>query len=376
MGGAVLAAVTGAMVVQSILGPQPAFRLPSVTAVDWRMYLVLPFVAAFASLLGVAFQAATVSLRGRVRERSRLPAWLRPACGALATWAIGCAVFLATGHHGVFGLGYGDLSLALADGLPWTLAGILVAAKLGATVFSYAWGGCGGIFAPTLFLGGLSGLFVSGAAGLWLPLSSSDRIVLAAVGMSACFGAVVRAPLTALLIVFEMTHQFAMVPALMFCTVVSQAVARLGGRHNFYDAILLQDGHEILKIRPPRDLESWQGLPVGQIAVTRAAAVTSLDPQALRLLLEEHPYARFPVACCPEDRVALRGEILRALAERRPPGFQPAASCGPDMPVREAARLLVESETGMILVRDPGTGELRGVLTLHDLLRAQAAACE
>ncbi len=218
-------------------------------------------MAAVASFIGVAFQTLTLSLRARVRERSRLPAWLRPLCGALITWVLGCAVFLINGHTGVFGLGYNDLSLALNDKLVWQVAGVLVLAKFVATVASYGWGGCGGIFSPTLFLGGMTGLFFAGLAGIWLPLTAADRIVLAAVGMSACFNAVVRAPLTALLIVFEMTHQFSLVPALMFCSIVSQAIARLGGRHNFYDALLLQDGHELIRIKPPRDLESWQKLP-------------------------------------------------------------------------------------------------------------------
>jgi CIC family chloride channel protein len=74
-------------------------------------------------------------------------------------------------------------------------------------------------------------------------LGADAELLLSLVGMSACFGAVVRAPLTALLIVFEMTHRYEIVPALMIGTVVSQAVARLwGGSHNFYDATLEQDG--------------------------------------------------------------------------------------------------------------------------------------
>src|SRR5208282_621975 len=258
LGGVVLAAVMGALIVHALLGPQPAFTLPAVESVSWLMYAILPIVASVASLLGVAFQRLTLSLRSRVRDVSRLPSWLKPMVGALATWVLGCAVFLVSGHTGVFGLGYRDLSLALNNALPWQIAGLLVATKLVATVASYGWGGSGGIFSPTLFMGGLTGFFIAGLAGLWIPLTDSDRIVLAAVGMSACFNAVVRAPLTSLLIVFEMTHQFSMVPALMFCSIVSLAIARLGGHHNFYDALLLQDGHELIRIKPPRDLGSWQ----------------------------------------------------------------------------------------------------------------------
>jgi CIC family chloride channel protein len=108
----------------------------------------------------------------------------------------------------------------------------------------YGWGGCGGIFAPTLFFGAMAGLVVAGAvSALGLALDADTSLLLALVGMSACFGAVVRAPLTALLMVFEMTHRYETVPALMIGMVVSQALARLfGGPFNFYDAILWQDG--------------------------------------------------------------------------------------------------------------------------------------
>ena len=99
LGSVVLAAVTGALIVQAFLGRQPAFSLPSVEGVTWLMYVTLPIVAAVASLIGVAFQSLTLSLRARVRDRSRLPAWLRPVCGSLVTWALGCVVFAVTGQY-------------------------------------------------------------------------------------------------------------------------------------------------------------------------------------------------------------------------------------------------------------------------------------
>jgi chloride channel protein, CIC family len=376
LGGVVLAAVTGALITQAVLGPQPAFTLPAVEAVSWAMYVVLPLAAAAAALVGVAFQRLTLFLRGWVREHSRLQRWLRPLAGALVTWVLGCTVFVITGHTGVFGLGYGDLSLALDDRLLWEVAGILVLAKFLATVASYAWGGSGGIFSPTLFLGGLTGLFVAGLAGTVLPLTSADRIVLAAVGMSACFNAVVRAPLTALLIVFEMTHQFAMVPALMVCIIVSQSIARLGGRHNFYEELLLQDGHDLIRIKPPRDIESWQGLPVERIARARPVLLPDTEPATLRRTLDAFPYRRFPVGTPAPKGIAMRGEMETALAERRAPKLLPAAFCGPDTTVHDVGQLLMDSPSGAVLVRDPDTGRVTSLVTLHDLLRAQASLNE
>ncbi|HVO40380.1 MAG TPA: chloride channel protein [Spirochaetia bacterium] len=377
LGGVVLAAVLGALIVQAFLGRQPAFRLPSVEGVTWLMYLILPVVAVVASLIGVAFQVLALSLRARVRQKSRVPAWLRPSCGALVTWIVGCAAFLLTRHIGVFGLGYSDLSLALNNRLVWRVAGVLVVGKFIATTASYGWGGSGGIFSPTLFLGGMTGLFFAGIAGTWIPLTTADKIILAAVGMSACFNAVVRAPLTALLIVFEMTHQFSMVPALMVCSIVSQAIARLGGPHNFYDALLLQDGHELIRIHPPRDLESWQRLPVSEIARTRPVVLTDLDRATIERHLESYPYSRFPVVLDGTLKgIASRHDMNAALAAGVTPRMTAPVECSSSMTVRDVGKLLMESSAGIVLVRDQSSGEVSSVVTLHDILRAQAALAE
>ena len=195
--------------------------------------------------------------------------------------------------------------------------------------------------------------------------------------MSACFNAVVRAPLTALLIVFEMTHQFSMVPALMFCSIVSQAIARLGGRHNFYDALLLQDGHELIQIKPPRDLESWQKLPVSEIARTRPVILPDLERSTIRNYLESYPYARFPVVMRGKIQgIVSRTELKSAIAENAVPRLTPHVLCGPDVTIREVGALLMESGSGMVLIRQDTKEDIVAVVTLHDLLRAQAALSE
>ena len=211
----------------------------------------------------------------------------------------------------------------------------------------------------------------------WIPLTAADKIVLAAVGMSACFNAVVRAPLTALLIVFEMTHQFSMVPALMFCSIVSQAITRLGGRHNFYDALLLQDGHELIRIKPPRDLESWQKLPVSEIARTRPVMLPDLERSTIQRFLDSYPYQRFPVVA--GDKVlgiANRQELKSSIAQGSVPRLMTPVLCSPEVSVREVGKMLMESASGLVLVRDLSTGEVIAVVTLHDLLRTQAALSE
>ena len=146
----------------------------------------------------------------------------------------------------MFSLGYEDLSAPLRHGVVWQAAALLLVAKFIATVACYGLGGCGGIFSPTLFFGGMTGVVLAGLAGVPLDLQPGDHMVLAVVGMSACLSAVVRAPVTGILIVFEMTHEFALVPALMIGALASQMIARRFTRQNFYEQVLVDDGQTVV----------------------------------------------------------------------------------------------------------------------------------
>lgn len=374
LGRVVLSSVIGAFVVYALLGRQPAFSLPPIENVSWLHYLFVPLVALVASLAGVVFQRATLRWRLRLKRQKRIPTWLLPILGGLATWVIGCAVFLASGKIGVFGLGYQDLSSALNNNFEWKIAGVLIVAKLLAMIIGYSFGGCGGIFAPLLFVGGMSGYFLGGLARLWIPLTPADQIVLAVVGMSACLGATVRAPLTSILIVFEMTHQFSLVPGLLLGTIISQAVARLAGKLNFYDALLVQDGHELHKIHPPVDLNSWQNLPVSAIANPAPVMLQSLATKELSEKLERFPFSSFPLLG--NDRVkgiVTRQQMQQAVLTGGAPEIHKAAFCYPDQTVREIGKKFLESSAYVLIVVDRETKAVKGIITLHDLIRAQAA---
>jgi chloride channel protein, CIC family len=373
LGPVLLASVLGALVVHGVIGKQPSFTLNGVEAPTWVGYLMTPFVAALASLIGVCFQRASLGLRARMKRNDRTPAWLLPVLGGLVTWALGVAVFWHTGRLGVFGLGYDDLSGALAGDVGWQLAAILLIAKFVATFSCYGFGGCGGIFSPTLFFGGMAGVMVAGLLGLEWTVSRADTLTLAVVGMSACLGAVVWAPVTGILIVFEMTHEFALVPALMLGALVSQTISRRLSRHNFYEALLDQDGHRIEHVRPPRDLQSWQQLPVSAIANFQAVLVEDLGHAALQETLRSHPYHCFPVLR--DGRLAgvlTRRQIEVAVAGHSSPQLEPATTCLRGQSIRDLQRLLIESTTHFAVVRDREDGAVVGLVTLHDLLRREA----
>jgi CIC family chloride channel protein len=372
LGGVLLASVLGALVVHGVIGAQPSFTLTGVAAPSWVGYALTPVVAALAGLVGVYFQKASLGLRGRMKSVRRIPGWLMPLAGGLITWGLGVAVFERTQRLGVFSLGYDDLSDALSGDIGWQLAGVLLLAKFIATFTCYGCGGCGGIFSPTLFFGGMTGVALAGLVGLEWPMARADVLTLAVVGMSACLGAVVGAPVTGILIVFEMTHEFALVPVLMIGALVSQAISRKMNRENFYDALLTQDGPHIDHVRPPRDLQSWQQLPVSAIANFRPLIVSDLAPDSLQKVLKAHPYQRFPVV--QRDKLAgilTRREAEAALRENRTPKLENAATCLPHQTVRKLQGLLVESPSNFVVLVDDDGGKILSVITLHDLLRAE-----
>jgi CIC family chloride channel protein len=295
----------------------------------------------------------------------------------LITWAIAITVFHQTKRIGVFALGYGDLSGALLNGMALKLAALLLVGKLIATIAGYGFGGCGGIFSPNLFFGGMAGAITADLGKHFLALNQFDSALLTVGAMSACLGAVVQAPVTAILIIFEMTHQFALVPGLMLAGLVSQVIARSLQKENFYDQILVQDGHQIEHLIPPRDLRSWQNLPISAIANFQPVVIEDLSRERLQKILDDHPYRFFPVVEDEKIRgVAARSELERAMKENRTPELSPAIAGQPRQTIREAQALLIESTSGTIVLTDRPNGKIIAVVTLHDLLRAQLAMSE
>ena len=182
---------------------------------------------------------------------------------------------------------YGDIS--------GPQAAILVIAKLAATSAIFAWGGAGGIFSPTLFFGAAIGLAFTDFCGPVLHLQVNDRIALTVAGMSACLGTVVRTPMTSILIVFEMTHQFSFVPLLMIGAIASQAVSRIFCRTNFCSEIIERDGIELERHMPPRSLVSLQNRPISTLANFSPVFARTTDRDELERLCAEYPYQQFPL---------------------------------------------------------------------------------
>ena len=375
IGRIVVAAIVGALVAHAVLGPQPAFQAGALGVIGWRPWLVVPFVAVLAAFGGAVFQKAALRCRRSLLAvpRGRLHAY-RPVLGALVTWGAGVTVYLLTGHAGIFGVGYADITGAIAGNLVWTTALALFLGKIVATAGAVGTGGCGGIFAPSLFIGATAGAALSSLASFALPLGAGERSMLVMIGMAASLGAVIRTPITCILLIFEVTNQWVIVPALLVAVVISQVVAGLVNRHDMYEDMMLQDGIDPNQALPPRHFKRWQEIPVSALASFKPILACGTSPGELADLLARSSHQCFPVRS-KEGRIVgvlERSEASRAIALAREPVLKPGLWIAPKGTVGDARRKMLSSGVDFLCVGDESGGQLEGVLTLHDLLRGES----
>jgi CIC family chloride channel protein len=246
LSGVVIAAAVAAVVERSVLGTHPVFEVPRPYALEHPssllFYALLGVVAAGVSIV---FTDSLLSARVRFQKLERIPAWARPAVGGLVTGILAVPAVYFLHSRGILGGGYDTMSQALSGKLALNALLVMAALKLAATVFSYSSGGAGGIFAPVLFIGamvgGSIGVLDSAAFG-----HSTDQLgAFALVGMGAVFAGVIRAPITSVLIIFELTGGYGLVLPLMIANMTAYAAARRWRPLPVYDALLAQDGIQL-----------------------------------------------------------------------------------------------------------------------------------
>jgi CIC family chloride channel protein len=262
LSGVIVAAALAAVVEHSILGSNPVFhvqgnyQLTKSSSLVW--YALLGLLAAMVS---VAFTDSLLGLRAWFRRLESVPRWVQPAIGGAATGGL-AVVALALFHlNGIAGDPYKTLTLALTGKMTVISMVVFCVLKLAATVCSYSSGGSGGIFAPSLFMGAMLG----GAVGYLDVIvfhHSADSIgAFAVVGMGAVFAGIVRAPMTSVLIIFEMTGGYGLVLPLMIANMSAFALARHWRRTPIYDALLAQDGIYLHDDYTPPDHPTDEELP-------------------------------------------------------------------------------------------------------------------
>ncbi len=243
--GVIVAAALAAVVEHSILGSNPVFHVPHLetyTLAKSSSLVWYALLGLLAALVSVAFTDSLLWLRAWFRKLAAVPKWVQPAIGGAATGGFAVVAILFFHLNGIAGDPYKTLTQALLGALPVTAMAVLCLLKLAATVSSYSSGGAGGIFAPSLFMGGMLG----GAVGYLDVIvfhHPADSIgAFAVVGMGAVFAGTVRAPMTSVLIIFEMTGGYGLVLPLMIANMSAFALARHWRHTPIYEALLAQDG--------------------------------------------------------------------------------------------------------------------------------------
>lgn len=236
----VISSVVATVVSRFALGNFPAFRVPAYELVgpfELLPYMVAGFVAGFVAL------AFMLSLYGTedLFERLKVPDWLKASIGGLAVGAIG--IWLPN----VFGVGYGTIEMALNGALPGALLGGLLLAKIAATSLTIGSGGSGGIFAPSLFLGAMTGGFLGTFIHQLFPESTASSGAYALVTMGAVVAAVTHAPITAIIMIFELTQTIKIIPPLMAACVVSTLVTTFLHRDSIYTMKLRRRGIDLFE---------------------------------------------------------------------------------------------------------------------------------
>jgi chloride channel protein, CIC family len=215
----IVASVVATAVSREFLGDTPAFPVPGFAihgAQDLPLYILLGLLV---GLVGVVY-VRTLYASEEAFERLPVPEWIKPAIGGL-----GLGLLLVVFPQ-VYGVGYGSMVSILDGGMVWQLMALLVVVKLVAVNLTLGSGFSGGIFAPALFLGGMLG----GAFGSLLQKVYPNFVeavgAFAMVGMAAMVGAVTGGPLTAILILFEMTGEYHVILPLMLASIGAALVYR------------------------------------------------------------------------------------------------------------------------------------------------------
>jgi CIC family chloride channel protein len=241
----VLASVTADIVGRGVFGDHPFLPLAGFHLVSLDEYLLYIGLGVAAALVGVAFIHVLYAIEDAC---DRVWPWkdtFRPAAGGLALGLLLLAV------PEMYGVGYPVLQRAVSGRYVIGFLLVLLVAKMLATSLTIGIGGSGGIFAPSLFLGAMLGSAYGQAAHQLLPHSTAPSGAYALVGMAAVFAAAARAPITAVLIVFELTGDYRIILPLMCATVVATGLSSILSRDTIYSLKLRRRGVDLLQRRPP-----------------------------------------------------------------------------------------------------------------------------
>jgi CIC family chloride channel protein len=238
IGVVVLASATAWMVLRVFLGNHPLFKVPQYQLVSPAEFAVYAVLGVAGGVVSAAF-AKLLRMRERFLRFPQKTVWFQPVVGGLLVGVVGWFV------PQVLGVGYGFVGDALNGNMAFNLMLLLVVLKLLTVTTSYASGNAGGMFGPALFIGAMLGGTVGTAAHHLFPAYTATPGAYALVGMGAVFAGIVRAPMTSVLMIFEMTQDYAVIVPLMIANLVSLFISSRLQHEPIYEALAVPGWHPL-----------------------------------------------------------------------------------------------------------------------------------
>jgi len=368
LGSTVVASVASVVVERSILGNEPLFRVP---AYHLQHPVELLAYAALGIVGGVVSVVFCKGLLGARRLFMGLPPWTRvwqPAIGGLMIGG------LLVVNSQVMGVGYEYVDQALNGGLVFRTMVVLCVLKLVATTVSYSSGNAGGIFAPSLYIGAMAGGAVGTVVHTIAPLQTADAGAYALVGMGTLFAGIIRAPMTSVFMIFEITQDYQILVPLMVANLLSFLISRRFQPMPVYHALLQQDRVHLPSPTTRLTPASWTAADVMGSEVSLVPPDTSVG--SLWDLSRRHGAPAFLIGT-PERLVGMvNGQELVAAVESgrlsEPVGslLDPLiVHAHPDHPSETVLERLAQSAGVLPIVSRDDAQQVLGVVTFQHIMQ-------
>ena len=282
----VISSVAATAISRHFLGDFPAFIVPAYELISAWEFPIYFFLGIFCALVALTF----VYLLYRTEDffdQLKFPEYLKAALGGLI---LGC---MALVFPHVLGVGYGAIDLVLLQQLSWYFILFLVFFKILATSITIGSGGSGGIFAPSLFIGAMAGGFFGVLVNNIFPDITASPAAYSIVGMGAVVSATTHGPLTAILMLFEMTGDYKIILPLMITCIISSVVISIIKKESIYTLKLTRKG---IDIRAGKEVNLLKSIPVDRVMNTEMETLfEGLTMGDLFQIISKSKYNSFPV---------------------------------------------------------------------------------
>ncbi len=248
LGSVVLSAVSSVVVMRWFLGSESLFRIPVVESPRPSELIAYAILGIIGGLASVAFAAGVGVLRPICKKMRRSVQYFQPAVAGLLI-----GVIAALGAPQVMGAGYEYIDQAMHGQFTWQFLAILAVLKIVATLLSFVSGTPGGMFAPTLFIGAMLGASVGGAEHALLPHLSWSPGTYALVGMGVLFAGFLRAPMTSVFMVLEVSGNYSIILPVIVANTFAYVISRALQPTPIFDALSRQDGLELPSMEEQRE---------------------------------------------------------------------------------------------------------------------------